>query len=167
MGNELSNISFTQFIQTKAVQSSVNSILGDDKRATRFIASLTTAVSVNPALKECDPHSVLSAALLGEALELSPSPQLGQFYMVPFGDKNSAVKKAQFILGFKGYLQLAIRSGQFRKITAIEIKEGELKSFDPVHDSIDLVVVTDPAKRRLAKTVGYYGFFEVTPHAGV
>ena len=99
MSNELSKVSFTQFIQTKDVQASVNSVLGNPDRAMRFIASITSAVSTNPALKECDPHSVLSAALLGEALELSPSPQLGQFYMVPFGDKKSTVKKAQFILG--------------------------------------------------------------------
>lgn len=153
-------MSFTQMIQTDKIQKTIGAVLGDPRRAMRFTAAITTAVSVNPALKECDPHSVLSAALLGEALELSPSPQLGQFYMVPFKDKKGP-PKATFILGFKGYLQLAIRSGQFKHITAIEIKEGELKSFDPMHDRIDCMMITDPAKRRVAKTIGYYGYFEL------
>ena len=161
MANELSTVSFTQFIQTNKVRASIDNVLGEPGRAMRFVASISTAVSVNAELKLCDPHSVLSAALLGEALGLSPSPQLGQFYMVPFGDKKSNVKKAAFILGYKGYLQLAIRSGQFKHITAIEIKEGELKSFDPIHDRIDCVVITDPIKRSLAKTIGYYGYFEL------
>ena len=161
------SLSFTQMVQTESVQKTIQSVLGDPKRAMKFTASIVTAVSVNPALKECEPHSVLSAALLGEALELSPSPQLGQFYMVPFEDKKLSkergrkVMNASFILGFKGYLQLAIRSGQFKHITAIEIKEGELKSFDPMHDRIDCVVITDPIKRNLAKTIGYYGYFDL------
>ena len=171
MASEISRpaqgMSFTQMIQTETVQKMVMSVLGEPKRAMSFTASITSAVSTSPALKECVPNTVLSAALLGEALGLSPSPQLGQFYMVPFEDKKASEKlgfkvmNAVFVLGFKGYLQLAIRSGQFKHITAREIKEGELKSFDPIHDRIDCAVITDPIKRSLAKTIGYYGYFEL------
>jgi recombination protein RecT len=167
MSNEIAKtqpkkVTFTQFVQTETIQNAINKALTDPKRAMSFMASIMSAISVNPVLKnECDPHSVLSVALLGEALGLSPSPQLGQFYMVPFDDKKSGLKKAQFILGFKGYLALAVRSGQFKHITAIEIKEGELRSFDPMHDKIECIVITDPIKRELAKTIGYYGYFEL------
>ena len=166
MASEISRpaqgMSFTQFIQTSTIQDTISKVLTDPKRAMSFVAAITSAISVNPVLKnECEPKSVLNAALLGEALSLSPSPQLGQYYMVPFDNKKEGCKQAQFIIGFKGLLQLAIRSGQFKHITAIEIKEGELKSFDPIHDKIECVVITDPIKRSLAKTIGYYGYFEL------
>ena len=152
---------FSELINTEQAKRQIGNVLQDPKRAMRFAASLTSSVSVNPALKECEATSILSAALLGESLELSPSPQLGQFFMVPFNDKNTGGKKAQFILGYKGYLQLAIRSGQYRYINVIEIKEGELKSYDPLHDRIECMAIFDPVKRKLARTIGYYGYFEL------
>lgn len=159
MSNELTKLSFSQAIQTKGVQSMITSVLGDPKRAARFTASITSAVTTTPALKECDTNSILSAALLGESLELSPSPQLGQFYMVPFGDKNGP-KKAQFILGYKGYIQLAIRSGQYKKLNVLAIKKGELIRFDPLNEEIEVSLIDDEIKRELADTIGYYAMFE-------
>ena len=70
-----------------------------------------SAVNANPTLKECDNASILSGALLGESLNLSPSPQMGAYYLVPFADKNRG-KVATFQIGWKGYYQLALRSGQ-------------------------------------------------------
>ena len=84
----------------------------------RFITSIISAVSVNPALSECEYGTILSAAMLGESLKLSPSPQLGQYYMVPFNDKKRNCKVAQFQLGYKGYIQLAIRSGYYKRSTS-------------------------------------------------
>lgn len=65
-------------------QNLIRNTLNDPARANRFIASISSVVAVNPGLQDCDAGSVLTAALLGEALNLSPSPQLGQFYMIPF-----------------------------------------------------------------------------------
>lgn len=90
---------FSVAIQSDAYKNLINNTLNDPKRASRFIASVTSAVSVNPALQECDAATILSAGLLGEALNLSPSPQLGQFYMVPYDDKKRGCKVAQFQLG--------------------------------------------------------------------
>ena len=160
MSNQLQKMSFSQSIQTKGVQSMIGSVLGDPKRAARFTASITSAVTTTPALKECDFNSVLSAALLGESLELSPSPQLGQFYMVPFDDKKEGVKKAQFILGYKGYIQLAIRSGQYKKLNVIAIKKGELIRFDPLNEEIEVSLIEDDDKREMTETIGYYAMFE-------
>lgn len=161
MSNELSKLSFSQEIQTKGIQNMISSVLGDPKRAARFTASITSAVTTTPALKECDTRSILSAALLGESLELSPSPQLGQFYMVPFKDKNGPTK-AQFILGYKGYIQLAMRSGQYKKLNVLEIKKGELVRFDPLNEEIEVNLIDDEIKRELAETIGYYAMFEYT-----
>ena len=114
---------FSVAIQSEAYKNLINNTLNDPKRASRFIANITSAVSVNPALQECDASTILSAGLLGEALNLTPSPQLGQFYLIPFDDKKRGCKVATFVIGYRGYVQLAIRSGQYRKINVLPIKE--------------------------------------------
>jgi recombination protein RecT len=101
---------FSVMIQTDGYKKLINNTLGDPKRAAGFVTAITSAVATNPQLQECDPGTILSAGLLGETLQLSPSPQLGQYYLVPFNDRNRGCKVAQFQLGYKGYIQLAIRS---------------------------------------------------------
>lgn len=150
---------FSVAIQTEQYQKLINNTLGDPSRARRFIASISSAVAINKDLQECDAGTILSGALLGEALDLSPSPQLSQYYLVPFKDKNKG-KVATFILGYKGYIQLAIRSGYYKKINVIELKEGELKKFDLMTEEIEVDLITDDEKRENTKTVGYYAMFE-------
>ena len=153
---------FSTAITTEKYQTLINNTLGDPDRAKRFIAAIMSAVAVNPALQECDAGSILSGALLGESLNLSPSPQLGQFYLVPFNNKKTGVPVAQFILGYKGYLQLAMRSGQVKKINAVAIKQGELIKFDPLNEDIEIKLIEDWNERENTPTVGYYAFFELT-----
>lgn len=93
------NTGLTAYLTQDAVKKQINSVVGG-KNGTRFISSIISAVQTTPALQECTNPSILSAALLGEALNLSPSPQLGQFYMVPFDNKKKGVKEAQFQLGY-------------------------------------------------------------------
>lgn len=145
---------FSVAIQGDAYKKLINNTLTDPQRASRFIASITSAVSTNPVLQECDAGSILSSALLGESLNLSPSPQLGQYYLVPFGGK------AQFILGYKGYLQLAIRSGQYKKINVLAIKDGELVRYNPLDEEIEVNLIDDEEQRENAPTIGYYAMFE-------
>ncbi|MBQ2973379.1 MAG: recombinase RecT [Clostridia bacterium] len=161
---------FSVAITTKAYKTLIHNTLRDPNRANRFIASISSAVAVNPALQECEAGTILAAALLGESLNLSPSPQLGQYYLVPFKckekkDRNGNIiepecSKAQFVLGYKGYIQLAIRSGQYRKLNVLEIKEGELIGFDPLNETIDCVLIDDFETRENTPTIGYYAMFE-------
>lgn len=74
---------FSTAITTKGYKQLIANTLTEPKRQARFVAAITSAVGVNPALQECDSKSVISGALLGESLGLSPSPQLGQYYLVP------------------------------------------------------------------------------------
>lgn len=154
---------FTNFLAQEAVKSKINSMLGE-KDGQRFIAAITSAVSVNPALTECDKGTIVSAALLGESLKLSPSPQLGYYYMVPFKKKdkqgNVVSISATFQIGYKGYLQLAMRSGFYKKINVIAIKEGELKGFDILNEEINVEIIEDDEQREQLPTVGYYAMFE-------
>ena len=147
------------YMSNQAVQAQINSIVKDSKT---FITSVVSAVQTNPALQECTKQSILSAALLGEGLKLSPSPQLGHFYMVPFKNNKAGITEARFQLGYKGYIQLAIRSGQYKKINVLAIKEGELVSYDPLEETIEVNLIDDEAAREQAPTIGYYAMFEYT-----
>lgn len=151
----------TAYLSNDAVKNQINSIIGG-KNGPRFISSIISAVNANASLQECTNASILSAALLGESLNLSPSPQLGQYYMVPFKNNNAGVKVAQFQLGYKGYIQLAIRSGQYKKLNVLAIKEGELINFNPLDEEIEVKLIADEAEREKAETIGYYAMFEYT-----
>lgn len=152
---------FSVAIQSEGYKKLINNTLNDPKRASKFVAAITSAVSTNPELQKCDAGTILSAGLLGEGLNLSPSPQLGQYYLVPFNDKNKG-KVAQFQLGYKGYIQLAIRSGYYKKLNVLAIKEGELIRFDPLNEEIEVQLIEDDEVREAAPTIGYYAFFEYT-----
>ena len=153
---------FSIAIQSDMYKNLINQTLGDKERATRFIASISSAVAVNSDLQDCDAGTILSGALLGESLNLSPSPQLGQYYLVPFNSSKKGCKVAQFQLGYKGYIQLAIRSGQYKKLNVLAIKKGELGRYDPLNEEIEVNLIEDEEERENAETIGYYAMFEYT-----
>lgn len=150
---------FSAFLATDAMKKKINEMVGG-KEGQQFVTAIISAVSTNPQLAECDNASIVSAALLGQALKLSPSPQLGQYYMVPFNDNKRGCKVAQFQLGYKGYIQLAIRSGQYKKINVLAIKEGELIEYDPLNEEIKVNLIEDDEVRENTETIGYYAMFE-------
>lgn len=178
---------FSVAIRSETYQKLINQTLGDPARAARFVASISAAVAVNPALQECTAGTILTGALLGESLNLAPSPQLGQYYLVPFKDKikdkdgktvwkrdeNGQIVKdkngkyvaeteshAVFVLGYKGYIQLAIRSGYYRNINVVEVKAGEFRRWNPLTEDFETKWITDPNEREKAPTVGYVAMFE-------
>lgn len=157
--NQKKNTGLTAYLTQDAVKEQINKVVGG-KDGQRFISAIISATQTNPSLKECSNSSILSSALLGESLKLSPSPQLGHYYLVPFNGKNG--KEAQFILGYKGYTQLAIRSGMYKKLNVIAIKEGELVHFDPLTEEIEVNIIEDEDERENAETIGYYAMFEYT-----
>ncbi len=153
---------FQEVIKHETVQSNIASTLGSISKAKTFTASIISAVATNSDLAKCDAITIINAALLGESLNLSPSAQLGHFYMVPFNNKSKPYPEAQFILGYKGYIQLAIRSGQYKRINVLGIKEGELVNYDPLNEEINVILVEDEEAREQATTIGYYAMFELT-----
>ena len=162
INNSLANrqqgrLGIAAYLSQDAVKNKINEVIGG-KDGQRFISAIVSATTANPALQECSNGSILSAAMLGESLKLSPSPQLGQYYLVPFKDKEKG-KVAQFQLGYKGYIQLAIRSGQYKKLNVLGIKEGELIRFDPLNEEIEVQLIEDEDARETAETVGYYAMF--------
>lgn len=150
---------FSMFLSKDAVKNQINTIVGG-KNGNRFMTAILSAVSTNSALQECEHSSIISGALLGESLNLSPSPQLGQYYLVPFKNNKEGTTVATFVLGFKGYIQLAIRSGYYKTINVLAIKEGELVSYNPLTEELVINIIEDDEEREQAKTIGYYAMFE-------
>lgn len=152
------------FLATESVRANVIQVVGA-KNATRFISSVVSAVQTNTALAECTNKSILSAALLGEALNLSPSPQLGQFYMVPYKKKdkqgNVVSVDAQFQMGAKGYKQLAMRTGQYLDIDVIYVRQGEYLGRDKFTGKQRFEFIEDDAVREELPIVGYLAYFEL------
>lgn len=153
-------VGIATYLSQNAVRNQINSVVGNSGQ--RFVSSIVSAVQANPALQECSNTSIVSAALLGESLNLSPSPQLGQYYMVPYKNNKTESVEAQFQLGYKGYIQLAIRSGQYKKLNVLAIKEGELVRFDPLDEEIEVHLIEDEEVREETPTIGYYAMFEYT-----
>lgn len=154
-------VQFQAFIKNEAVLKNISETLGSETKTKRFVASVISSVSLNPALQECQAPTIVSAALLGESLDLSPSPQLGHYYLVPFKDKKAGISNATFQLGYKGYIQLAIRSGQYKKMNVIAIKEGELIGYNPLDEELQVELIEDEYEREQRPTIGYYAMFEL------
>lgn len=151
---------FSTFLTSDAVKTKVNQMIAGPA-GNKFITSLISLVSNNPAIAECEHSTILSSALLGESLKLSPSPQLGQFYIVPFNDNKNGRKVAQFQIGYKGYIQLAMRSGQYRDLDVIEVRQGEYKGKDTFTGKPRIEFIEDDRERLQLPIVGYFAYFEL------
>ena len=152
-------MTFSMAINSAGYQKLINSTIKDPAKAARFVTAITSAVAVNPLLQECDPATILSGALLGESLGLSPSPQLGQYYLVPFNNTKKGCKDAQFQLGYKGYVQLALRSGYYKRLNVFAVKAGELKAWNPVTEELEIELIQDDEIREKTATIGYVASF--------
>ena len=151
---------FSVAVNTPSMQKLIANALHDPARCARFTASIVSAVSVNQALQNCDRNTVISGALLGESLNLSPSPQLGQYYLVPFNNKKKGIQDAQFVLGYKGYVQLALRSCQYKSINVEIVKQGEYKGRDPMTGDPRFQFLEDDDEWERLPVIGYMASFE-------
>lgn len=159
---DTTKVKVSAYLASPTVRKMLERTLNDAKLCKRFVADLTSAASVNPDLQECEKGSVVSAALLAISLNLSISPSLGLAYIVPFNDKKIGQKRATFIPGYRAYLQLAMRSGYYKAINAIEVHEGEYlgrdaKTADPLFEFI-----SDDTERLSKPVIGYMAYFEYT-----
>ena len=140
-------VKFSVALQSDTYQKLINTTLGDKQIAQRFIAEISTAVALNPRLNECEPATILSAGLMAQTLGLSLSSSLGQTYIIPYKDK------AQIQIGWKGLVQLALRTNQVERLNAIPIYEGEVKGID-MYGEVK-IEFNDFATREKGKVIGY------------
>jgi recombination protein RecT len=133
-------------------------ILG--KKAQGFMSSVIN-VAKTSSLADCEPNSVVSAAVVAATLDLPIDPNLGFAYIVPYNDNKKKIKVGQFQLGYKGFIQLAQRSGQYKTINAIEIHEGEIKRIDRLTGEIEFNEDFDMSTIEEKKVVGYVAYFRL------
>lgn len=144
--------SFTATISGDAVQRMINTALHDPRRAASFTSTLISVVNSNKKLQECEPASIISAALRGEAMNLSLA--LGQFSVVPYGTS------ANYQLSYKGLAQLATRSGQYRDFGVFDVRQGEYLGADK-RTRQPIIEWKDDDERENLPLEGFYGFYEL------
>jgi len=108
-------------LQSTAVRARFEQVLGNPTKAAQFVAALSTLVYASPQLKKCDPNTVIAAAIQAAALELAIDAGLGHAHIIPYGDK------ARFQIGYKGYVQLALRTAQYAALNVAHVYEGEIE----------------------------------------
>ena len=140
-------------MKSNDIKGYVQNMLGD--RTSDFITSMVSVVNGNVDLQNCTPESILGSCLKAASLKLPVDPSFGQSYIIPYKDT------ATFQIGYKGYLQLAIRSGLYRKINVCDIRVGEIVEIDEFNEVYKFSKIPDDKKREDAAVVGYFGFFEM------
>ena len=140
------------------------------KRMPSFMGSLVSLVNADENLKQAflqSPMSVIQSALRAAAYNLPIDKSLGFAYVVPFNTKRKEgkvetwVKEAQFILGYKGMLQLAFRTGAYQRINVIDVREGELKSFDRLTEDIEIQWYESEEERKKHPIIGFLGYLRL------
>ena len=150
MANTVKNL-----LASPAMKKRFEEVLGS--KAKGYLASIASLASVN--LKGVEPNSIAAAAFVSATLDLPINPNLGFAYLVPFNEKdgNKYVKKAQFQLGYKGFIQLALRTGQYKNINVVEIYEGQLKEWNPLTEELEF----DFKNKESENIVGYASYFKL------
>lgn len=154
-------LTFSQYVNSKTGMTLIGNAIKEPRKRDAFVTAIISAVSTNPDLQECESSSIISAALQGVSLGLAPSTQLGQFYMVPFKNKKEGTTLAKFVPGYKGYIQLAYRSGQYADLDARPVVDGEYKGLDRVTGRPVFEWIEDDAIREQRPVVGYMAYFEL------
>lgn len=136
-------------LNTPTMQKKFEQVL--DKKAPQFMSSLLNLYNGDPYLQKAEPMSVVTSAMVAATLDLPVDKNLGYAWIVPYSGK------AQFQLGYKGYIQLALRTGQYKGINVIEVREGELVKWNRLTEELELNL--DGATSE--KIIGYCGYFKL------
>lgn len=143
-----------EYIKRDDIIQSAERTLG--ARSQQYLTSILSLANNNTAIMKCEPRSVYAACLTAATLDLPINQNLGFAYIIPYNNKGKM--EAQFQMGYKGFVQLAIRSGKFRSIGVREVCEGQLSAYDPFTGEPTF----DFNNEDNAKIVGYMAYFELT-----
>ena len=145
----VAGLSLNALLQTDTMKKKFHDVLG--KKAAGFMSSILSAASTNPMLKNADPMTVISAAMVAATLDLPINQSLGFAHIVPYSGK------AQFQIGWKGLIQLAMRSGQYLTINLAVVHEGELVKHDPFTGQMQF----DANGKKSDNAIGYVLYFKL------
>ncbi len=141
-------------LAAQSVREQFESVLKENSGA--FVASIIDLYNTDRTLQMCDPKNVVMEALKAASLKLPINKQLGFAWIVPYRDGKTGQYIPTFQLGYKGYIQLCMRTGAYRYINADVVYEGELVKHDKLTGEIEI----DPTKRTSDKKIGYFAFIE-------
>lgn len=148
----------SSYLTNDTTRKYLESMLG--KKSEQFITALSTMVGSNPKLNLCERKSILGSALKSVGMGLSFDPNLGFAYVIPYNDNSTGESIATFQMGVKGFIQLAQRSGQIRKLNAMSIVEGEFKGRDAFGDPI--IEFLPEQERIKGEVIGYMAGLQTT-----
>lgn len=157
MATQFSLATFNGAITNPQWQSYLEQVLGEKKSS--FVNNITALVANNQNLQECQPSTLIYAGIKATALDLPLDANLGYAYVIPYKNNKTGLTEAQFQMGYKGFIQLAQRSGQFKLLNAVEIREGELKNANLITGEFEFEMVED---RESKPIIGYAAFFRLT-----
>jgi len=140
-----------QYFGSVNIKKYVESVLKD--RAGQFVTSLVSMANLTPGLKECNPETLMFCGMKAASLNLPLDNNLGFAYAVPYG------KEAQFQIGYRGFVQLGQRTGQYKNMNVINVHDGELKSWDPFTEELELEIMQDQEARAKTTVIGYAAVF--------
>lgn len=143
----------TQYLNSENIKKYLEGVLKD--RAGQFITSLASLSNLTPGLSKCDPKTLMYCGLKAASLNMPLDNNLGFAYAIPYGGS------AQFQMGYKGYVQLAQRTGQYKRINVIDVRMGELKKWDAFTEELEFEPIQDQDLREKAVVIGYAGMFEL------
>lgn len=155
-------VTVKSLFENESMKARIHEILG--KKAATFTTSVIQLVNQSNELSECEPTSVVNAAMVSATLELPLNSNLGFAYVIPYNAKDKKgnwLKVAQFQLGYKGFKQLAMRTGQFLNINQTDVRLGEIKKRDRLTGNIEFEWIDDEQKRLDTPIVGYVSFFQL------
>lgn len=163
----MSNVTTTkkgvqELLSSPSVQEKLKQILG--KNAATFATSVVQITQSNGMLATAEPNSIVGAAMTAATLNLPLNNNLGYAYIIPYNTKNkdgSWSVKAQFQIGYKGFIQLAMRSGQFKTIHCTSVKKGEIASRDRLTGAIEFSWIEDDKVREKTESAGYVAYFKL------
>lgn len=157
---------FNELIDREGMKNRIQEIMKE--RAPQFTASVVSLVNSNPQMQQVfrdAPVTIIQSALKAATYDLPIDPALGFAYIVPFNkwdkDTKTSHMEAQFIMGYRGMLQLAYRTGVYENINVTDIREGELKSYNRLTEEIDIEWIEDEVERNKKPIIGYAGFYKM------
>lgn len=151
VATQQNNMSLGELMHSPAVVGKLNEVWSSPQMANSFMSSVISVANGNPQLRKAQPMSIIGAAMVAATMQLQVIPTLGQAYLIPYGSQ------CQLQVGYLGILQLCQRSGQFKKILAAPVHEGEYVS----GDEFDEDYVFDKKKKTSDKIIGYMAKFEL------
>ncbi len=168
-GKQTVNQLMNTMLDGEGMRKRFNDLLGN--RTPQFISSVVSLVNADASMQKAfyqSPMTVIQSALKAATFDLPVDQNLGYAYIVPFNntkkDENGneyKVSEANFILGWKGMHQLALRTGAYKTINVTDIREGELKKYNRLTEEIEIDFIEDEEEREAKKIIGYVGYYRL------